>query len=193
MNNITLSADKEEKFSQLLSLINTNVSCCENILTFISSKNNDALSYTKFINTDIGTYLISVCNNHFFLAVLMFHSLLYPYNEKELSPYNFDPSEAIKIKLNYFREIFKNNNFHTLRHRAISHRDESYLLNPLYVAIVPMDRNYFNSFKNLYNEFEKWVYETYDITHFINQHKIQRGSQLVLETIDKLNLDAEVD
>ncbi len=188
MDNIILSADKEEKFSQLLSLISTNVSCCENILNYIKSKNNSPLGYTEFIDSDGGCYLICICNNHFFQAVLMFHSLLVPYNEKELSPYNFNPNEDIKIKLNYFSDRFKKNNFHILRHNAIGHQNEDFSINPLFRAILPLDRTYFSTFKNLFNEFEKWAYDTYDIPYFTNQNKMERGCQLILESIDKLNL-----
>jgi hypothetical protein len=144
------------------------------------------LAYTKFINTPIGSYLISISWNHFFEAISIMKSIFIPTiknGKKEISFINLDDDLLDKETFKGLKKIFIDSKFHIIRDNIIDHKNKDILTNPFLYAVIPIDKNVFDNLNKIHSDLMNWGYKNYDLTTMANVTTITLGLKYIIEQI----------
>jgi len=177
-----------DKIQQLRSVLEVNLKCSEKILNFFKGKKDDHLQYAKLLASPFGSYLTLACNIHFFEAITIFYTILFPL-KKEISPFNnVNLKTEQKIELDAIKRNFKTKGFQKFRHNIISHKNKEILLNPFMIILHPIDEDYSEELNTMFLRFSKWIYMTFDdLTTFANTVVITHALQKIINKFDVLS------
>ncbi|MDD5638768.1 MAG: hypothetical protein PHO28_02590 [Candidatus Pacebacteria bacterium] len=117
--------DVEDKISQIIYLAELNLECCKSIMDYDKKYKSDILKYTIFSNLSESKYLKLCSNNHFFEAVELISSLLYPSRDEEIS-FNLwvrISKNQIPESIKNLEKEFKNIGFLKIRNNIVAHKN----------------------------------------------------------------------